>query len=252
MAAGIIPRPSEPDEHLAELSVEERKTRQALGNLVLAAYRTYQSEDNVTPLTLLVSGALDPGRDLVMDGANPVDVVDNPESGIGRWIRAQASTQAERRKWVAQYLDTIKEAAPIIDDIVSRSANRRAMPSEVFARVLGGALNGQDSKSAMLSWLDRHVGGEAPAWTDDYQGELYRLWFDSGLDRMAPESLRSKEADRWYRVRGWIDSRRGDAPMGYGGGIFRGELMDIPQGRGLDFVPERENPIGRLLKSLNQ
>ena len=55
----------------------------------------------------------------------------------------------------------------------------------------------------------------------------------------------------WEALNAWVEARKVDPPAAFGSREIDPRLLDLPMGRGLEFIPEkRSTTIGDLLKAI--
>ena len=233
------------------ISIRERKVHQAIGNILVSSYRQYLDPKNILPLQSIVAANIDLGRDLLVSDGIAYDVSPAPTSTPGKWLRRQSDDANDRAGWVTQWTDTMKQLGPILQDVVLEAGNRQAVPPEVFARIVNGVMGGDDGKEALTAWLYDHTKPDRPGWAEDYDGEFYRLWFDGGLDSRSFTGADTTPSREWKYVRDWIAARSVNPPVPYSGGPFEPALLDVPMGRGLEYIPrKRSTPFSRILEAI--
>ncbi len=179
-------------------------------NLLSQAYK--QSLDERTrPYAALVANALDMRGDIVRNDDGTLDVVAEPRSEFGRWLRSRGSSAEERRPWVQETVDALKERRQRIGQLLGNEygsdlglAYRKDVDPALHDRLVRAAWDDAEGRNHLMRylWSQMQDGNNDP-------GVLARIWVTTGMDRMGPRMQRD-EREVWLKASAFVkDQLRG-------------------------------------------
>ena len=194
-------------------AAEQRNSeiRSSIAGLFGRAYRE-SLDDPTVPHAARVSSLLDLSGDLVATPGGGYDVLAQPRSELGRWLRARGASASERWPWVRDTLDALDTNRRDLDRLISGPDGlvyRRDVDPALHDRMVRAVMRKSDNPMAMMRFIHQQLRED-----DGRKGPLLaRLWATTGAAYERP--TRPEDIDMWD----WANKRVQE--------ISRGSTVDI-------------------------
>ena len=203
-----------PQSQIPEVAAAEQRNseiRSSIAGLFGRAYRE-SLDDPTVPHAARVSSLLDLSGDLVATPGGGYDVLAQPRSELGRWLRARGASASERWPWVRDTLDALEASRSELDRVISGPDGlvyRRDVDPALHDRMVRAVMRKSDNPTAMMRFIHQQLreddGRKAPL--------LARLWVTTGAAYERP--TRPEDLDMWD----WANKRVQE--------ISRGSAIDL-------------------------
>jgi hypothetical protein len=217
--------------------------KKAILNLASQAFR--RAYDTGLPVSPLYEQAFGLDRDIVWKDGEASDVVESPQTEIGRFIRQSAATPEGRAEWIATIAEQLRSHR---DELVAAVdgpqglAHLTGVTPAIHDRSLEAVWDGAENPGRMLDFFFRvtHDQKLRRTWAADGDGVWYRLWHDLGMAYRI-RSRSGANLSRLKAVERWMSHRSFDLEPEYNlrGPVTPKELIEAAGARAVDVFPSQ-------------